>query len=127
MMLLILPTGMLKANFSSGSARVLRSIQPQSPPLSFVLSSEYICAICSNSAPLASFPVVLVDLGGRNDRVRLDVLAAHRSYNNLFHLLFLELAQRVVLRLERFDKRVPVTTKRFLNDLMDSQVHDVIG
>src|SRR5580765_6173726 len=75
---------------------------------------------------IAMFPVVLVDLCRRNNGVRLYVLAAHRSHNDFFHLLLFELAQRVILRFERFDKRVAVATKRFLNDLTYSLIHDVI-
>src|SRR4029077_16698142 len=75
---------------------------------------------------IAMFPVVLFDLCRRNNGVRLYVLAAHRSHNDFFHLLLLELPQRVVLRFQRFDKRVAVATKRFLNDLMYSLIHDMI-
>ena len=72
------------------------------------------------------FPVVVVDLCRRNNGVGLYVLAAHRSHNDFFHLLLLKLAQCVVLRFERFDKRVAVATKRFLKNLLDSLVHEVI-
>ena len=72
------------------------------------------------------FPVVFVDLCRRNNGIRFYVLAAHRSHNDFFHLLLFELAQRVVLRFERFDKRVAVATKRFVNDLIYSLIHDVV-
>ena len=45
----------------------------------------------------------------------------------IFSISFcLNFAERVVLRFERFDKRVAVATKRFPNDLMYSLIHDVI-
>src|SRR6476619_6178784 len=75
---------------------------------------------------IAMFPVVFVDLCRRNNGIRPYVLAAHCSHNDFFHLLLFELAQRVVLRFEGFDKRVAVATKRFVNDLIYSLIHDVI-
>ena len=75
---------------------------------------------------VSMFPVVIVDFDGRNDLVRLDVVALHRAHNKFFHLLLFEFAQAVVLRLQGFDKRVAVAAKRFPDDLLHLLIHEMI-
>ena len=72
------------------------------------------------------FPVEIFNLGRRDNVVGLDVVTAHRRDDYPFHLFFLELAQRVVLRLERLDKRVAVAAKAFPDDIVHALVHNVI-
>ena len=60
---------------------------------------------------VAMFLVVFFYFGRRNNQVLLDVLTAHRLHDHAFHLLFFKLAQRVVLRLQRLDKRVAIAAE----------------
>ena len=71
-------------------------------------------------------PVEIFNLGRRNNVVGLDVVAAHRLDDYSFHLLFLELAQRVILRLKRLDKRIAVAAKALPDDIVHPLVHNVI-
>ena len=70
--------------------------------------------------------VVLFHFRGRNDRVHLDVMAAHGLHHDSFGFFFFELAQRVILRLECLDERVAITAKRFADDLVHPLIHDVV-
>ena len=54
-------------------------------------------------------------------------MAAHRLDDHLLHLLLLELAQRVILRFQRLDKRISVAAKILPDDLVHPFVHEMIG
>ena len=72
------------------------------------------------------FPVEIFNFRRRNNVVGLDVVTAHRLDDDSLHLLFLELAQRVILRLKRLDKRIAVAAKTLPYDIVHALVHNVI-
>src|SRR6266542_3470565 len=125
MMLLILPTGMLKAIFSRGPARVLRwgsrgiflAGNHDHAQLDLLLAGKLV----------AMLPVVIFYFAGRNNRALLDIMAAPRLDDHLLHLLLSKLAQRVILRLERLDKRITVAAKALPDDLVHPLLHEMIG
>ena len=84
------------------------------------------CSLLVNSSRCLC--VILVDLGRWNYCIGLHVFAAHGLDNYLFLFRLLELPQRVILRFERLNKRVPVAAKIFLDNfrylLLDEIIRD---
>jgi hypothetical protein len=75
---------------------------------------------------VAMLPVEIFNLCRRDNVVGLDVVAAHRLNDYSLHLLFLELSQRIILRLKSFDKGIAVAAKVLPNDIVHALVHNVI-
>jgi hypothetical protein len=53
-------------------------------------------------------------------------VTAHRLNDYSLHLLFLELAQRVILRFKCLDERIAIAAKVLPNDIVHPLVHNVI-